>query len=98
MTIKCKNNESLHFFLKCFQLMRNCIPIFTKATMIEDFYRGSHDEAFIRATLHRSLNMSKQLFHDVDRYITVHEWACDIIDQWKDMTEKKEDAPQHERR
>jgi hypothetical protein len=42
--------------------MRNRIPEVTKATVIEDFYRGSNDTAFVRAILQKAPTTSEQLF------------------------------------
>jgi hypothetical protein len=47
--------------------------------MIEDFYWGSNDPAFIRAILQKALATSKQLFREADIYITVDEQAQDLI-------------------
>ena len=42
--------------------MRNRIPEVTEATVIEDFYQGSNDLAFVRAILHKAPTTSEQLF------------------------------------
>jgi hypothetical protein len=55
--------------------MRNRIPEVTEATVIEDFYQGSSDSAFIRAILQKAPTTSEQLFREVDLYITVDERA-----------------------
>jgi hypothetical protein len=55
--------------------MRNCIPDIAEAMMIDDFLQGSHEEAFIRAILQKAPMTSKQLFREVDVYITADEWA-----------------------
>jgi hypothetical protein len=59
--------------------MRNCIPKVAEAAVIEDFYRGSNDSAFIRAILQKAPTTFEQLFREVDLYITVDEWAQDLI-------------------
>jgi hypothetical protein len=59
--------------------MRNRIPEVTEAAVIEDFYRGSNDSAFIRAILQKAPITSEQLFREVDLYITADEWAQDLI-------------------
>jgi hypothetical protein len=59
--------------------MRNPIPEVTEAAVIEDFYRGSNDSAFIRAILQKALTTSEQLFRKVDLYITAEEQAQDLI-------------------
>lgn len=43
----------LRSYLKRFQTMRNCIPEVAEAAVIEDFYRGSNDSAFVRAILQK---------------------------------------------
>jgi hypothetical protein len=55
--------------------MRNCIPEVTKAAVIEDFYWGSNDSAFVRAILQKALTTSKQLFREAHLYITADKWA-----------------------
>jgi hypothetical protein len=40
-------DETLRSYLKRFQTMRNRIPEVTEAAVIEDFYRGSNDSAFV---------------------------------------------------
>jgi hypothetical protein len=42
--------------------MRNCILEVIEAAVIEDFYRGSNDSAFIRAILQKAPTTSEQLF------------------------------------
>jgi hypothetical protein len=59
--------------------MRNRIPEVTEATVIEDFYRGSYDSAFIRAILQKARTTLEQLFRETDLYITADEWALDLI-------------------
>ena len=41
--------------------------------MIEDFYRGSNESAFVRAILQKTLTTSEQLFREADLYITTDE-------------------------
>jgi hypothetical protein len=59
--------------------MRNRITVVTEAVVIEDFYRGSNDSAFVRAILHKAPTTSEQLFREVDLYITTDERAQDLI-------------------
>lgn len=59
-SIRCNDDESLRLFLKHFQSMRNCIPDIAEMAMIEDFYRGSCDGAFVRAILQKAPTTSKQ--------------------------------------
>jgi hypothetical protein len=59
--------------------MRNRIPEVTKAEVIEDFYRGSNDSAFVRAILQKAPTTSEQLFREADLYITTEEQAQDLI-------------------
>jgi hypothetical protein len=59
--------------------MRNRIPEVIEAAMIEDFYRGSNDLAFVRAMLQKAPTTSKQLFREADLYITANERAQDLI-------------------
>jgi hypothetical protein len=59
--------------------MRNRIPEVAKAAVIEDFYRGSNDSAFVRAILQKAPTTSEQLFWEVDFYITTDEQAQDLI-------------------
>jgi hypothetical protein len=47
--------------------------------VIEDFYRGSNDPIFVRAILQKAPATSKQLFREVDIYITMDERAQDHI-------------------
>jgi hypothetical protein len=42
--------------------MRNRIPEVAEAAVIEDFYQGSIDSAFVRAILQKAPTTSKQLF------------------------------------
>ena len=50
-SIRRQGDETLRSYLKRFQTMRNRIPEVTEAAVIEDFYQGSNDSAFIRAIL-----------------------------------------------
>jgi hypothetical protein len=50
-SIKRRGDETLWSYLKRFQTMRNRILEVTEAAVIEDFYRGSNDSAFVRAIL-----------------------------------------------
>jgi hypothetical protein len=59
--------------------MRNRILEVIEAAMIEDFYRGSNDSAFVRAILQKAPVTSEQLFREVDLYITVDKHAQDLI-------------------
>jgi hypothetical protein len=55
--------------------MRNRIPEVVEAAVIEDFYRGSNDPAFVRAILQKASITSEQLFREADLYITADERA-----------------------
>jgi hypothetical protein len=46
-SIRRRGDETLRSYLKRFQTMRNRIPEVTEAAVIEDFYRGSNDPAFV---------------------------------------------------
>jgi hypothetical protein len=59
--------------------MRNRIPKVAEAAVIEDFYRGSNDLAFVRAIIQKIATTSEQLFREVDVYITTDEQAQDLI-------------------
>jgi hypothetical protein len=59
--------------------MRNRIPKVTEVAVIEDFYRGSNDSAFVRAILQKASIISEQLFREADLYITADERAQDLI-------------------
>jgi hypothetical protein len=59
--------------------MRNRIPEVAEAAVIEDFYRGSNDSAFVRAILQKEPTTSEQLFKEADLYITTDERAQDLI-------------------
>ena len=59
--------------------MRNRIPEVTEAAVIEDFYRGSNDTAFVRAIMQKAPTTSEQLFREADLYITADERAQELI-------------------
>jgi hypothetical protein len=72
--------------------MRNHIPKVAEAAVIEDFYRGSNDSAFVRAILQKAPATSEQLFREADLYITVDERAQDLIGG----TKPAPPAPRHD--
>jgi hypothetical protein len=78
-SIRQQNDETLHSFLKRFQTMRNRIPEVAETAVIEDFYRGSNDLAFVRAILQKAPATSEQLFREADVYITTGEQVQDLI-------------------
>jgi hypothetical protein len=78
-SIRHRGDETLWSYLKRFQTMRNRILEVTNATVIEDFYRGSNDSAFVRAILQKAPTTSEQLFWEADLYITADERARDLI-------------------
>jgi hypothetical protein len=78
-SIKRRGDETLRSYLKRFQTMRNRIPEVTEAAVIEDFYRGSNDSAFVRAILQKAPTTSEELFQEADLYITADERAQDLI-------------------
>jgi hypothetical protein len=78
-SIRHRGDETLRSYLKRFQTMRNHIPEVAEAAVIEDFYRGSNDSAFIRAILQKAPTTSEQLFQEADLYITTDERAQDLI-------------------
>jgi hypothetical protein len=78
-SIKRRGDETLQSYLKRFQTMRNRIPEVVEAAVIEDFYRGSNDSAFVRAILQKASTASEQLFREADLYITADERAQDLI-------------------
>jgi hypothetical protein len=59
--------------------MRNRIPEVAEEAVIEDFYRGSNDSAFVRTILQKAPTTSEQLFREANLYITVDEQAQDLI-------------------
>jgi hypothetical protein len=70
-----RGDETLRSYLKRFQTMRNRIPEVTEAAVIEDFYRGSNDSAFVRTILQKAPTTSEELFREADLYITADERA-----------------------
>jgi hypothetical protein len=74
-SIRRRGDETLRSYLKRFQTMRNRIPEVAEAAVIEDFYRGSNDSAFVRAILQKVPATSEQLFREADLYITTDERA-----------------------
>jgi hypothetical protein len=78
-SIKHRGDETLRSYLKRFQTMRNRILEVAEAAVIEDFYRGSNDSAFVRAILQKAPTTSEQLFQEADLYITTDERAQDLI-------------------
>jgi hypothetical protein len=78
-SIKRQGDETLWSYLKRFQTMRNRIPEVAEAAVIEDFYRGSNDSAFVRTILQKAPTTSEQLFREADLYITADERAQDLI-------------------
>jgi hypothetical protein len=74
-SIRRRGDETLRSYLKRFQAMRNHIPEAAEAAVIEDFYRGSNDSAFVRAILQKAPTTSEQLFREADLYITTDERA-----------------------
>jgi hypothetical protein len=77
--IRRRGDETLRSYLKRFQTMRNRIPEVVEAAVIEDFYRGSNDSAFVRAILQKASTTSEQLFREADLYITTDERDQDLI-------------------
>jgi hypothetical protein len=61
-SIKRRGDETLWSYLKRFQTVRNRIPEVTEAAVIEDFYRGSNDSAFVQGILQKALTTSEELF------------------------------------
>jgi hypothetical protein len=78
-SIRHRGDETLRSYLKRFQTMRNRIPKVAEAVVIEDFYWGSNDSAFVRAILQKAPTTSEQLFREADLYITADERAQDLI-------------------
>jgi hypothetical protein len=79
-SIKRRGDETLRSYLNRFQTMRNRIPEVAEAAVIEDFYKGSNDSAFIRTILQKAPTTSEQLFREADLYITTDERAQDLIE------------------
>jgi hypothetical protein len=67
-SIKRQGDETLWSYLKRFQTMRNRISEVAEAAVIEDFYRGSNDSAFVRTILQKAPTTSEQLFREADLY------------------------------
>ena len=59
--------------------MRNRIPEVAETVVIEDFYRGSNNSAFVRTILQKAPTTSEQLVREANLYITVDEQAQDLI-------------------
>jgi hypothetical protein len=78
-SIRRRGDETLRSYLKRFQTMRNHIPEVVVAAVIEDFYQGSNDSAFVRAILQKALTTSEQLFREANLYITAVERAQNLI-------------------
>jgi hypothetical protein len=78
-SIRRRGDETLRSYLNRFETMRNRIPEVAEAAVIEDFYRGSNDSAFVRAILQKAPTTSEQLFKEADLYITADERAQDLI-------------------
>jgi hypothetical protein len=91
-SIRRRGDETLWSYLKRFQTMRNHIPEVAEAAVIEDFYRGSNDSAFVRAILQKASTTFEQSFREVDLYITVDERAQDLIEGMKPTPS----APRHD--
>lgn len=73
--------------------MRNRILDITEADVIEDFYRGSRDNVFVRAILQEASTTSEQFFCDADIYITADEKAHNLLDKLRSRPSKKEVVP-----
>jgi hypothetical protein len=78
-SIKRRGDETLRSYLKRFLTMRNRIPEVAEAAVIEDFYRGSNDSAFVRAIVQKAPTTSEHLFWEANLYITTDERAQDLI-------------------
>jgi hypothetical protein len=78
-SIRQQNDETLRSFLKRFETMRNRIPEVAEVAVIEDFYRGSNDPAFVQAILQKAPTTSEKRFREADVYITVDERDQDLI-------------------
>jgi hypothetical protein len=74
-SIRRQGDETLRSYLKRFRTMRNRIPKVTETALIEDFYQGSNDSAFVRAILQKAPTTSEQLFQEADLYVTADEWT-----------------------
>jgi hypothetical protein len=76
--------------------MRNRTPEVTEAAVIEDFYRGFNDSAFVQAIMQKAPTTSEQLFREADLYITADEWPQDLIRGEKPASSApRRDANQH---
>jgi hypothetical protein len=64
---------------------RGYLSPIAEAAMIENFYQGSIDLAFIRPILQKAPTTSEQLFGEADIYITTNERAQDLIGGAKPM-------------
>jgi hypothetical protein len=78
-SIRRRGDKTVRSYLKRFQTMRNHIPEVVEAAVIEDFYRGSNNSAFVRAILLKAPTTSEQLFREADLYVTADECAQDLI-------------------
>jgi hypothetical protein len=58
--------------------MRNRIPEVAEAAVIEDFYQGSSDSAFVQVILQKAPTTSEELFREAGLYITADERAQDL--------------------
>jgi hypothetical protein len=72
---KRQSDETLRSFQRHFQSIRSRIPDVVEAAVIEYFYYGSNDSAFVWAILQKAPLTSEQLFWEADIYITVNERA-----------------------
>lgn len=61
-SIKRQSDETLRSFLRRFQTLRNRIPNVVEDAVIEDFYHGSNDSAFVRSILQKAPTTLEQLF------------------------------------
>jgi hypothetical protein len=91
-SIRRRGDETLQSYLKRFQTVRNRIPEVAEAAVIEDFYQGSNDSAFVRAILQKAPTTSEQLFREAGLYITADERAQDLIEGAKPAPS----APRHD--
>jgi hypothetical protein len=60
-SIRRRGDETLWSYLMRYQTMRNRIPEVAEAAVIEYFYRGSNDSAFVRAILQIVPTTSEQM-------------------------------------
>jgi hypothetical protein len=63
--------------------MRNRIPDLVEVAVIEDFYYGSNNSAFVRAILYKASATLERLFWEANIYITADEWTQDLINHSK---------------